>query len=68
MLEAMPENFTESVTTTEEGYTTSLGYAVATKLDVVPYMYKLHDKYPLKDNLRHAVKVFKALEGVRHRA
>ena len=63
LLDAMPENFTESVTDRQRGYTMSLAYAAATKLNVVSYMYKLHDKFPLKDNLAQALRVFRTLEG-----
>jgi len=66
LLDAMPENFTEAVTDRVNNYTMSMGYAAATKLDVVPYMYKLHDKFPLKENMKQALKVFRALEGAKH--
>jgi len=65
-LAGIPGNFIETVTSLGSGYTGSMGYMAGTRLGVVPYMYKLQDKFPHQDNLAHALEVFRALEQVKH--
>jgi len=60
-LESLPGNFTESVTNRQKGYHNSMGFAAMTKLGVISYMYKLHDKFPLEENLLHSQEVFRRL-------
>ena len=38
----------------------AIGFGVATDLGGIPIMIKLHDKFPLKDSMEHAVKCFLA--------
>jgi hypothetical protein len=59
-LDAIPGNFSARRTSRTRGYTTSIGFGVATELGGIPIMIKLHDKFPLKDSMEHAVRCFVA--------
>jgi hypothetical protein len=60
-LDAIPGNQSEGARTSRtRGYTTSIGLGVATQLDGIPIMIKLHDKFELEDSMEHAVRCFLA--------
>ena len=62
---AMPEHEVRLTATHEEDHRTFRIPALKS-LNVIPFMLKVHDKFPLKENLEHVLKVFKTLERVKH--
>lgn len=61
-LEALPDTYDEEGGRTDRtnAYTISLGLGVATELNGIPAMIKVHDKFPLEDTLGYVVDCFRA--------
>lgn len=65
MMEAMPEHKIALTATHEDDHKTFRIPALK-RLNVIPFMLKIHDKFPLRKNLKHVLKVFKTLEQAKH--
>ena len=60
-LAAIPYTFAdESLTSDTQGYYTSIGVGVATRLGGIPIMIKQHDKFALEVSRQHAIACFLA--------